>query len=48
MLENNTFRIVMLIAGLLALGGTFYYIEQNFGGYKEIMDAFSSFRLKKY
>ena len=39
---------MMLIVGLLALGGTFYYIDQHYGGFKEIMDSFSSFRLKKY
>lgn len=48
MLENNTFRIMMFVVGAFALGGIFYYFAQHYEGFKEIMDQFSSYRLKKY
>lgn len=48
MLESNMFRIMMFIVGIFVLGGTFYYLDQYYEGFKEIMDKFSSYRLKKY
>lgn len=39
---------MMFIVGILALGGTFYYLNQHYGEYKEIMNQFSSYRLKKF
>lgn len=48
MLESNMFRIMMFIVGISTLGGTFYYLDQHYECFKEIMDQFSYYRLKKY